>query len=80
MAALCGEIADGILMTRSTTATAGEIRTHLAEGASRAGRRPDEVTITSLLPTVVGDTRRQALDALRPDWPSMPVSFPDTTG
>jgi alkanesulfonate monooxygenase SsuD/methylene tetrahydromethanopterin reductase-like flavin-dependent oxidoreductase (luciferase family) len=66
MAALCGEIADGIILTRSTLATAAEVRKHLAEGAQRAGRPPDEVTVTTLLPTAVGETRRQALDALRP--------------
>ena len=66
MAALCGEIADGIILTRSTTATARGIRTHMAEGALRAGRRPDEVTMTSLLPTAIGETHQQALDALRP--------------
>jgi alkanesulfonate monooxygenase SsuD/methylene tetrahydromethanopterin reductase-like flavin-dependent oxidoreductase (luciferase family) len=66
MAALCGEIADGIILTRSTLATAAEIRRHLAEGALRAGRQPEEVTVTSLLPTAVGETRQQALDALRP--------------
>jgi probable F420-dependent oxidoreductase len=66
MAALCGEIADGIILTRSTVATAAEIRRHLAEGASRAGRQPSEVTVTSLLPTAIGETRQQALDALRP--------------
>ena len=56
----------GIILTRSTTATAGEIRTYLAEGASRVGRRPDEVTVTTLLPTAIGETRQQALDTLRP--------------
>jgi len=66
MAALCGEIADGIILTRSTFDTAARIRSHLAEGALRVGREPGEVTVTSLLPTAVGDTRRQALDALRP--------------
>src|SRR5262249_24928946 len=66
MAALCGEIADGIILTRSTVATAGETRTYLAEGALRAGRSPDEVTITTLLPTAIGETHQQALDALRP--------------
>jgi len=66
MAALCGEIADGIILTRSTFDTAARIRSHLAEGALRVGRQPGEVTVTSLLPTAVGDTRQQALDALRP--------------
>jgi probable F420-dependent oxidoreductase len=66
MAALCGEIADGIILTRSTVATAAEIRRHLSEGVLRAGRQPEDVTVTSLLPTAVGETRQQALDALRP--------------
>jgi 5,10-methylenetetrahydromethanopterin reductase len=66
MAALCGEIADGIILTRSTLATAAGIRTHLAEGASRVGRQQDEVAVTSLLPTAVAETRQEALDALRP--------------
>jgi probable F420-dependent oxidoreductase len=66
MAALCGEIADGIILTRSTLATAAGIRSHIAEGALRVGRQPDEITVTSLLPTAVGETREQALDALRP--------------
>jgi alkanesulfonate monooxygenase SsuD/methylene tetrahydromethanopterin reductase-like flavin-dependent oxidoreductase (luciferase family) len=38
IATLCGEIADGIILTRSTLATAAGIRRHLAEGALRAGR------------------------------------------
>jgi 5,10-methylenetetrahydromethanopterin reductase len=66
MAALCGEIADGIILTRSTLATAAGIRSHIAEGALRVGRQPDEITVTSLLPTSVGETREQALNALRP--------------
>jgi alkanesulfonate monooxygenase SsuD/methylene tetrahydromethanopterin reductase-like flavin-dependent oxidoreductase (luciferase family) len=66
MADLCGEIADGIILTRSTLATAAGIKEHVAEGAQRAGRRPREVTLTSLLPTAVGETDQQALDALRP--------------
>jgi len=63
MAALCGEIADGIILT---LATATRIRSHLAEGARRVGRQPGEVTVVSLLPTAVGETRQQAVDALRP--------------
>jgi len=66
MAGLCGEIADGIILTSSTLATAAGIRSHLAEGALRVGRQPGEVTVASLLPTAVGETRQQALDALRP--------------
>jgi alkanesulfonate monooxygenase SsuD/methylene tetrahydromethanopterin reductase-like flavin-dependent oxidoreductase (luciferase family) len=79
MAALCGEIADGIILTRSTLATAAGIGRHLAEGALRAGRQPGEVTVTSLLPIAIGDTREQALDAVRPDLAFMRVSFRATT-
>lgn len=64
--ALCGEIADGIILTRSTLRTAAQVRTHLAEGASRAGRDPARIELTSLLPASVGETHGAALAALRP--------------
>jgi len=66
MTALCGEIADGIILTRSTLATAAVVREQLAEGARRAGRDLDQIIVTTLLPAAVGQTRREALDALRP--------------
>jgi alkanesulfonate monooxygenase SsuD/methylene tetrahydromethanopterin reductase-like flavin-dependent oxidoreductase (luciferase family) len=56
MVALCGEIADGIILTRSMLATAAQVRKQLAEGALRVGREPGHATVTSLLPTVVGET------------------------
>ena len=64
--ALCGEVADGIILTRSTLRTAAPVRTHLAEGASKAGRDPARIEVTSLLPASVGETRDAALAALRP--------------
>jgi probable F420-dependent oxidoreductase len=66
MTALCGEIADGVILTRSTLATAAQVREQLAEGAKRAARDPDKIVVTSLLPTAVGRTRAEALDMLRP--------------
>jgi probable F420-dependent oxidoreductase len=66
MTALCGEIADGIILTRSTLTTAAQVRERLAEGAKRAGRDPSAIVVTSVLPTAVGATRKEALDALRP--------------
>src|SRR5437763_5552333 len=63
---LCGEIADGIILTRSSLSTAAEVRRNLAEGAARAGRNPGGVAITSLLPTAVAETRDEALALLRP--------------
>lgn len=64
--ALCGEVADGVILTRSTLDTAALARTHLAEGASKAGRDPGQIEVTSLLPASVGETRMAALAALRP--------------
>jgi probable F420-dependent oxidoreductase len=66
MVALCGEIADGVILTRSTLATAAQVREQLAEGAKLAGKDPKAIVVTSLLPTAVGATRQEALDALRP--------------
>ena len=66
MIALCGEIADGILLTRSTLDTAAEVRERLREGADRAGRDPGQIVMSSLLPTMVAETREAALAALRP--------------
>jgi probable F420-dependent oxidoreductase len=64
--ALCGEVADGIILTRSTLDTARQVRMHLAEGARVAGRDPAGIEVTSLLPASVSDTREAALAALRP--------------
>jgi len=66
MVATTGEIADGIILTRSTLKTASEVRQHLAEGAARAGRDPAEIKITSLLPTSVANDRKEAYDRMRP--------------
>jgi probable F420-dependent oxidoreductase len=63
---LCGEVADGIILTRSTLETAAKVRAHLAAGAARAGRDPAGIEVTSLLPASIGETREAALAALRP--------------
>ncbi len=64
--ALCGEIADGVILTRSTLATAPSVRAQVAEAAKRVGRDPARIEITTLLPTSVGESKAQALAALRP--------------
>lgn len=66
MTAVCGEIADGVILTRSTLETGRQVRAWIAEGAERAGRDPASIAITSLLPTAVADSRQEALDAMRP--------------
>src|SRR3954453_3614567 len=53
--ALCGEVADGIILTRSTLETAAQVRVHLTEGASKSRRDPAQIEVTSLLPTSVAD-------------------------
>jgi alkanesulfonate monooxygenase SsuD/methylene tetrahydromethanopterin reductase-like flavin-dependent oxidoreductase (luciferase family) len=66
MMALCGEVADGIILTRGTLKSAAAARRHIAQGAKRSGRDPAKVAVTSLFPTSVADTREAALDAMRP--------------
>src|SRR6185503_16973345 len=66
MVALCGEIADGVMLTRSTLQTAAQVRVQLAQGAGRTGRDPGGITVASLLPTIVADSRAEALAELRP--------------
>ncbi|HVZ10214.1 LLM class flavin-dependent oxidoreductase [Rhodopila sp.] len=64
--ALCGELADGIILTRSTLRTAASVRARLDAAARAAGRDPAVIEITSLLPTSVADTHQAAIDAVRP--------------
>lgn len=66
MTALSGEIADGIILTRSTLETVATARAHIAEGAAKAGRDASDVTITTLLPTAIADTMADARDQIRP--------------
>jgi len=66
MTELCGEVGDGVILTRSALETAAQVRQWLKTGAARAGRDPGGIAITSLLPTVVADSRQEAFAALRP--------------
>lgn len=61
-----GEIADGIILTRSTLKTAADVRKTLDEGARAAGRDPSKIEITSLMPISVSDDRAAAFDRMRP--------------
>jgi alkanesulfonate monooxygenase SsuD/methylene tetrahydromethanopterin reductase-like flavin-dependent oxidoreductase (luciferase family) len=64
--ALAGEIADGVILTRSTLATAATVRRQITDAAQRAGRDASRFEITTLLPTAVAATRESALTTLRP--------------
>ena len=66
MTELCGEIADGVILARSTLAGAGTARAHVAAGAARAGHDGTAIEIGSLLPASVAPDRKAALAAARP--------------
>ncbi|MEE3287967.1 MAG: LLM class flavin-dependent oxidoreductase [Pseudomonadota bacterium] len=66
MISVCGEIADGLILTRSTLETGLRARQWIAQGAERCGRNPADVDVTSLLPAALADNHQQALDSLRP--------------
>ena len=66
MMEICGEIAQGVILTRSTLETGGKVAEHVAIGARWAGRQPQDIEITSLLPCNVAANRQEAFDAMRP--------------
>ena len=66
MLELTGEIADGVILTRSTLATASAARARIAAGAARAGRDAAGIEVTSLLPASVSPDREAAFAAARP--------------
>jgi alkanesulfonate monooxygenase SsuD/methylene tetrahydromethanopterin reductase-like flavin-dependent oxidoreductase (luciferase family) len=64
--ALAGEVADGVILTRSTLETGATARREIAEAARLAGRDASGIEIATLLPTAVANRREDALDVLRP--------------
>ena len=76
MLALCGEVGDGLVLTGVTLETAGRVAADIAAGAERAGRSPDAIDVTSLIPCRVADDRAAALDAMRPGIAQTAGSYP----
>jgi probable F420-dependent oxidoreductase len=66
MLEVCGEIAQGVLMTRSTLETGRRAAEHIARGAQRVGRQPADIDLASLLPCSVADNRQEACNIMRP--------------
>ena len=61
-----GELAEGVLLTWSTLEAGRRARDNVAIGARRAGRKPEDVDIASLLPCHVAASREEAVARLRP--------------
>jgi probable F420-dependent oxidoreductase len=65
MLQVCGEMAQGVIMTWSTLDSGRRAAENIAIGAQRAGRKPEEIDIATLLPCNVTTDRQQAFDAMR---------------
>jgi 5,10-methylenetetrahydromethanopterin reductase len=66
MLALCGEIADGLLMVFSTSDSVRKAHEHLTVGAARAGRSIDEIEMGSLIPVAINSDPKAAYQQMRP--------------
>lgn len=76
MMQVCGEIAQGVILTRSTLETGRHVAEQVAIGARRAGRQPEDIEITSLLPCSVDTDRQAAFDVMRPGVAQYAGFFP----
>ena len=65
MLEISGEISDGVILTWCTLDHAATASRHVAIGAERAGRDPDDVDVTTLIACAVSDDRDVARDELR---------------
>ncbi|MCI0798219.1 MAG: LLM class flavin-dependent oxidoreductase [Chloroflexi bacterium] len=76
MLEVCGEIAQGALMTWCTLEHAETAAYHVAEGAKRAGRNPNEVEVATLLPCAAGSSGAGAMDGLKTNIARYAARFP----
>ena len=65
MLEICGEIAQGALLTWCTVEYAQKAAAHVAAGAERAGKNPVDVEVATLLSCAVGDQAEQAIRQMR---------------
>ena len=65
MLAVCGEIAQGVILTRSTVEQARDAVERVAAGARSVGRRPEEVEVSAMLACSIAASRDEARDRLR---------------
>jgi alkanesulfonate monooxygenase SsuD/methylene tetrahydromethanopterin reductase-like flavin-dependent oxidoreductase (luciferase family) len=76
MLEVCGEIADGAILTSSTLDWARRAKEHVATGARRAGRDPESVDLTTLIGCVVDDDVDRARRHLKPGVAVYAATFP----
>ena len=76
MLEVCGEIAQGALMTWCTLEHAKTAAWHVAEGAKRAGRNPNEVEVATLLPCEAGSSGEGAMEGLKTNIARYAARFP----
>ena len=76
MLEVCGEISQGAILTWCTLDHAAAAARHVAIGAHNAGRSPDDVEVTSLLPCAVSDNREESRDLMRQPIASYAGRFP----
>jgi len=65
MVSLAGEVADGVLLNWTTPERVRRAAALVAESASRAGRGPGAVTVSTYIRACLGAEESSALDALR---------------
>jgi 5,10-methylenetetrahydromethanopterin reductase len=66
MLELAGELADGVIVHGLNGAFIGYVREHVAQGAARAGRKPDACEISVMLDVEIDDDERAAIERLKP--------------
>ena len=76
MLEVCGEIAQGALLTWCTLEHAQTAAHHVALGAKRAGRDPAGVEVATLVPCAVTTDRGQGIDSLRNNIARYTARFP----
>jgi alkanesulfonate monooxygenase SsuD/methylene tetrahydromethanopterin reductase-like flavin-dependent oxidoreductase (luciferase family) len=76
MLQVCGEISDGVILTRTTLDSCAGVRAQVEAGTRAAGRSMADIEMTSLLPCAVAEDRKEAFDQIRPSTAMYAGFFP----
>ena len=72
----CGELADGVILTRTTLESCAEVCEQVRLGAERSGRSMSDIEMTSLFPCALAASAAQARDQIRPSTAAYAGFFP----